>query len=101
MNLCESCSRSCCFDFKITSELNDPINLRKELKAFPFIQRTGQELVLDSLGHEQVVGVYNCDRFDFGQSKCRDYGVKPRPAFCEATGVKTSPHPQCLLKSKK
>jgi len=100
MNQCEGCPRSCCLNFKITSEIRDPFGLQKELNLFPFIRRTGEELILDPQGHECVVGVYNCDRFDTDKGECRDYGIKPRPIFCETTGIRTSPHGQCLLKSR-
>lgn len=98
MNQCEACPRSCCLDFKITSEVRDPLGLRKELRQFPFIKQTNRVLILGPQGHECVVGVYNCDRFNAKTGKCRAYGIKPRPGFCETTGIKTSPHEQCLLK---
>lgn len=99
-NKCESCPRNCCFDFKITTELRDSLGLQKELEKFPFIKRTGSEIVLDSWGYERMVGIYNCNRFIINSGKCLDYGIKPRPEFCENTGEKTIPHEKCLLKSK-
>lgn len=100
LNKCEGCPRNCCVDFKITTELANPLGIREELKRFPFIRRTGSNLVLGPGGHERIVGIYSCDRFDLNTGECRDYGVKPRPSFCDNSGVKSFPHSQCLLKSK-
>jgi len=100
-NKCENCPRNCCFDFKITTELRDPLGLKRELEKFPFIKRTSSEIVLDPMGYDQMVGVYNCDRFNLNSGKCQDHDIKPRPEFCKNTGGKTIPHEKCLLKSKK
>ncbi len=100
-NKCENCPRNCCFDFKITTELRDPLSLEKELKKFPFIKRTSSEIVLDFWGHERIVGIYNCERFDFNSGKCLNYETEQRPEFCKNTGKKNIPHEKCLLKSKK
>ncbi len=99
-NRCENCPRNCCFDFKITTELRDPLGLKKELEKFPFIKRTGSEIVLDAMGYDRVVGIYNCDRFNSNSGECSNYGLKPRPKFCKNTGEKTIPHEKCLLKCK-
>jgi hypothetical protein len=100
VNRCESCPRNCCFDFKITTELRDPLGLKKELEKFPFIKRTGSEIVLDFFGHERMVGIYNCERFDIKSGNCLNYDKESRPEFCKNTGEKTIPHEKCLLKSK-
>ena len=99
-NKCESCPRNCCFDFKITTEVTNPLALQEKLEEFSFIKRTGSEIILDLWGHERVVGIYNCDRFIISSGECLAHGTKPRPEFCENTGEKTMPHEKCLLKSK-
>lgn len=100
-NKCEGCPRNCCLDFKITTELTEPSSLWQELAHFTFIKKTGTALVYDPSGHERVVGIYNCDRFDSATGECLDYEARQRPSFCQTTGIKVSPHAKCLLKSKK
>lgn len=100
MNNCEGCQRNCCMNFKITTELVNPKEGEEELNRFPFIKRVGQTLVLCSDGHEKIVGVYACDRFDIRIKECMEYETQPRPIFCQTTGNVTSPHNKCLLKSK-
>lgn len=96
-NSCEDCSRNCCQDFKITTEITDPLKLREILTQYPFIRRTGFDVVL--LGHrEVVVSTYNCDRFQKDSRRCKDYETQPRPDFCYNTGIKIAPHAACLLK---
>ncbi len=100
LNKCESCPQNCCRDFKITTELTNPAGLKEELLKFPFIKRTASTLLLGPGGHEKIIGIYNCERFDLHTGACQDYETKPRPSFCENTGIKTFPHSQCLLKLK-
>lgn len=99
-NKCENCPRNCCFDFKIAKELIDPKGLEKELAEFSFVKKTQAEIILDPQGYERMVGVYNCDRFNLEKGDCSDYETKPRPSFCENTGIESTPHSQCLLESK-
>ena len=100
-NRCEGCPRNCCVDFKLTKELTDPLGVKEELRKFPFIKRTGSSLVIGPSGHERVVGIYNCDRYDPETGECRNHDTEPRPLFCHTTGGKFIPHPRCLLRTKK
>jgi hypothetical protein len=97
-NRCEGCQRYCCVDFKITTDLFNPPEVREILKKFPFIHRTDFTLVLGPGGQEIAVGVYNCDRFDRETYSCRDYDKISRPPLCQNTGQNSYPHRQCLLK---
>lgn len=96
-NPCIGCKKDCCENFSISYEPYHPLRVQKELTSFPFIHKTGNRLVLFS-GHETVVGIYNCDRHNPDTKLCEGYGINPRPAFCENTGTKITPHNQCLLK---
>jgi hypothetical protein len=97
MNTCEGCKNVCCVNFKITTELVNPEALRQELTKFPFIKKTGRDVILKGR-KEVLVGIYNCDRFDKTTKTCIDYSTKPRPIFCINTGVTTSPNESCILK---
>ena len=95
-NLCQDCKISCCRNFSITTELIDPVRHAQNLQNFSFIHKTGKKLVR-VYGHETIVGVYNCDRFQ-STGECQDYEILPRPDFCKRTGVVDISHKNCLLK---
>ena len=97
MNSCEGCPSNCCKDFKVTSELIDPIGFNEILKKYPFIHKTGLDVVLSASGREKVVGVYNCSRFNEETQSCIGYDDIPRPDFCINTGAKVIPHGYCKL----
>ena len=100
-NPCEGCPRNCCKDFKIAKETTNPAGVKKELESFPYIHRDGSQLIMDPGGHETMVGVYNCDRFDILSGQCIDHDQRERPDFCQKTGNsgKIFPHEECLLKT--
>ena len=91
LSICESCPRSCCQDFKLTQEINNPQELQETLKKYPFIRKTGKEIVLDQFGNEKVVGVYNCDRFNEETKTCENYTTEKRPPFCINSGKIIAP----------
>jgi len=97
MNRCEGCRSVCCVDFKITTEITDPLKVSHILQNYQFIRRTGSDVILGRNGHEVVVGVYNCDRFDKKTNSCTGYDNIPRPDFCKNTGEKLVPNENCLL----
>lgn len=97
VNLCESCKLSCCYNFSLTQELTDPGFSKRILNDYPFIRRVSSQLTL-VLGHEKVVGIYQCIRYNPETRECTDYSVVPRPPFCLNTGVQVAPHSLCLLK---
>jgi len=99
-NPCLGCSRNCCFNFKISTELTNPDELKRKLEKFPFIKRVGSDIVMFQ-GRERIVGVYQCDRFDPIYQSCRNYDTEPRPDFCKNTGIVNYPHNECLLMSNK
>lgn len=101
-NKCAGCPDNCCIDFRITTELVNPVALRENLRQYPYIRKTNRAEVLDPFhpGYIAVVGVYNCDRFVAETRECRDYATQPRPDFCENTGMTSFPHAECLLRAR-
>jgi len=97
MNKCEGCQSVCCVDFKITTEITDPLRVKRVLQNYLFIHRTGSDIVLGRSGHEVVVGIYNCDRFNKETNSCIHYNDVPRPDFCKNTGEKVIPNENCQL----
>jgi len=87
----------CCLDFKIRQEITAPEKVKIILNQYPFIHKTGNTLVY-VYGHERLVGIYNCDRFDKTTNQCLNYNIQERPDFCKNTGIISSPHKNCLLK---
>ncbi len=96
LNLCENCKSNCCLNFRITQEILDPEGLKLYLEKFPFIHKTSEALILVH-GHERVVNVYNCDRFDLTKKVCKNYSSQERPNFCINTGIIRKPNSSCLL----
>jgi Fe-S-cluster containining protein len=96
-NKCSGCEHNCCSHFKINKELTDPRGLRIELEQYSYIKRIGSELLMGPGGHERVVGVYSCDRFDKETGECIEYSTRPRPPFCINTGVTSKPSSLCKL----
>jgi hypothetical protein len=96
-NECLSCPTPCCLNFKIRQEITAPEKVRIILNRYPFIHQTDNTLIY-VYGHERLVGIYNCDRFNKTTNQCQNYHTQERPDFCNNTGIISSPHHNCLLK---
>jgi Fe-S-cluster containining protein len=96
INQCKTCPKICCIDFRLTQELTFPKETEEQLKKYPFIHCTDLDLIIFH-GHEKMIGIYNCNRFDKETKKCIDYDIKERPEFCKNTGIICYPHKECIL----
>lgn len=98
MNRCETCPTSCCANFSIGREVVDPVGVARELSGHSYINKIADRLVISS-GHERLVGIYSCDRYDPQSGLCRDYNEIARPSFCLKTGEEDFPI-NCILANK-
>lgn len=97
-NPCSGCESSCCLNFLIGTELANPLSYHQDLINFPFIRQTGT--IRREIGiRMRTLHTHSCDRFDQKTGQCIDYGTRPRPKFCENTGVLNKPNSKCLLKT--
>jgi len=96
-NECLACPTPCCVNFKIRLELTDSEKVKQLLIKYPFIHKTGVDLTF-VYGHEKIIGIYNCDRFNIETKQCLNYDSEERPEFCINTGIISKPHPDCILK---